>query len=307
MTPANLFISYSHTDEKFRNKLEKHLAALKNQGVLEIWHDRKIIAGQEWENEINGNLSNADIILLLISADFIASRYCYDIEMIRALERHNANEAIVIPIILRPADWHKMPFGKLQALPKDAKPVTKWQPQDEAFLSISQGIRIAVSQLRQKSQSNTTGPTLLGSSEIAVASMSNQETPAASCLEFLRLENINALWEDKPALFDASRVMTDGAGKRLGWDILTVDYSHLEKLDNILETFRDSTSKIQQEYNLEHHFLALVASGGRTAENENLAIAIQQYCEARNNSYQIRVYIGFMARNRFVDLVLTTA
>jgi hypothetical protein len=106
--------------------LEVHLKLLKRQDIIQDWHDRDISAGTEWARQISTQLETADIILLLISPDFIASDYCWDIELKRAMERHEAGEARVIPIILRQTDWAGAPFGKLQALPKDAKPVTLW-------------------------------------------------------------------------------------------------------------------------------------------------------------------------------------
>ncbi len=145
-----VFFSYSHKDQDLRDQLETHLSLLKNQGVISSWHDRKIIAGTEWAREIDAHLNTAQIILLLISADFLASTYCYDIEVKRAMERHNAGEARVIPIILRHCDWHNAPFGKLQALPTDGKPVDSriWYNKDEAFHNITQGIRKAVEDLQ---------------------------------------------------------------------------------------------------------------------------------------------------------------
>src|SRR5262249_6285750 len=118
---ATLFFSYSHRDEDLRDELETHLAALKRQGVIETWHDRRIGAGQEVDNTISEHLEDADIILLLVSPYFIASDYCYDVEMARAMERHDAKLARVIPVILHPCDWHNLPFGKLLATPKDGK------------------------------------------------------------------------------------------------------------------------------------------------------------------------------------------
>jgi hypothetical protein len=145
-----VFFSYSHKDQDLRDQLETHLSLLKNQGFISSWHDRKIIAGTEWAGEIDAHLNTAQIILLLISSDFLASTYCYGIEVTRAMERHNAGEARVIPIILRPCDWHSAPFGKLQALPTDGKPVDSrnWYNKDEAFYNVSQGIRKAVEDLQ---------------------------------------------------------------------------------------------------------------------------------------------------------------
>src|SRR5262249_20734840 len=115
-TPTSLFYSYSHKDEALRKKLETHLSLLRDQGVIRDWHDRRIEAGTECDGIINENLDRAGMILLLVSADFLASRYCRDVEVARAMERHEAGTARVIPIILRPVDWHSAPFGKLQAL-----------------------------------------------------------------------------------------------------------------------------------------------------------------------------------------------
>src|SRR5437588_11802535 len=103
---VSIFFCYAHEDEDLLNKLKRHLWPLQRQGLITIWHDRDISAGTEWEQEISEQLNTAQIVLLLISPDFIASDYCYGIEMKRALERHNRKEAHVIPVILRSIDWH---------------------------------------------------------------------------------------------------------------------------------------------------------------------------------------------------------
>ncbi|MCG8448336.1 MAG: toll/interleukin-1 receptor domain-containing protein [Pirellulales bacterium] len=141
----NVFFSYSHADEALRDELEKQLSMLKRQGVIETWHDRRIGAGEELHGAIDVHVESDDIVLLLVSPDFLASDYCYDIEMTRALERHDAGEAIVIPVILRPCDWQPAPFGKLNASPPDGKPITKWADRDEAFLEVAKAVRQAAS------------------------------------------------------------------------------------------------------------------------------------------------------------------
>jgi formylglycine-generating enzyme required for sulfatase activity len=147
---VNAFFSYAHEDEDLRNRLEEHLSILKRQGKLSTWHDRKIGAGREWAEVISQELESADIILLLISSSFLNSEYCYGVEMYRALKRHEQGDAIVIPIILRPVVWEGAPFGKLQALPSDAKPVTKWKNRDDAFKSIANGIAEAAESVLSK-------------------------------------------------------------------------------------------------------------------------------------------------------------
>lgn len=138
---VNIFFSYSHKDEELRNELEIHLAALKRQGVITTWHDRRIAAGEEFAGKISESLESANIILLLVSPYFIASDYCYEVEMKRALERHESGEAKVMPVILHPCDWHGTPFGKLLAAPTDGKPVSKFPNLHDAFLDITLAIR----------------------------------------------------------------------------------------------------------------------------------------------------------------------
>ncbi len=152
MRALRVFISYSHRDEALRESLETHLGALRREGFIETWTDRRIAPGADWAGEIDRNLESAGIVLLLVSADFIASDYCIDKEMERALQRHAAGEARVIPIIVRPVDgWRQMPFGKLQALPKDGKAITIWPNQDEAFAEVARGVRRAVEELMRPS------------------------------------------------------------------------------------------------------------------------------------------------------------
>ena len=147
---TTVFFSYSHEDEDLRDMLEKHLSALKHQGVIDTWHDRRIRAGDELNSETSDKLESASIILLLVSADFIALSYCYDVEMRRALERHHSGDARVIPVILRACDWRDTPFGKLQLLatPKDGRPVRSWRDLDEAFLDVVRTLKAAIQATR---------------------------------------------------------------------------------------------------------------------------------------------------------------
>jgi hypothetical protein len=150
--PVVLFYSYSHKDEAYREELVKHLIMLQRSGLIREWHDRKILPGEEWDEQISINLENADLILLLISSDFLASKYCYDIEAKRALERHNSGEAIVIPIILRPVSWDLTPFSKIQALPFNAQPITQWADKDSAFVSVCEGILALITSFKPESK-----------------------------------------------------------------------------------------------------------------------------------------------------------
>jgi hypothetical protein len=142
-----VFFSYAHEDEDLRNELAKHLKLLERNKVIKGWYDRDITGGKEWKGEIEKQLNAAQIILLLISSDFLGSDFCWSVELKRAMERHETGEARVIPIILREVDWHEAPFGKLQALPKNAEPVKNFADRDQAFADISRGIRRVVNEL----------------------------------------------------------------------------------------------------------------------------------------------------------------
>jgi len=172
--PLRLFIAYAREDDELRGRLEKHLSMLTRDGLIAPWHDRKIGPGNEWEGQIDQHLDTADIILLLVSADFLASDYCYDVEATRALGRHAQGSARIVPVILRPADWMHSPLAKLQALPRDGKPVANWANEDEAFLDVVEGIRKAVAEM-QKARSSMTGA---GATRSRVVSSAAPAAPA---------------------------------------------------------------------------------------------------------------------------------
>lgn len=140
----SVFFSYAHADEALRDRLDRNLTMLKRQGIIDVWHDRRLVPGEAIDTAIATELERADLILLLVSTDFLASDYCYEREMRRALERHAAGEAQVLPVILRPCDWHEAPFGHLLATPTDGKPITKFPDLDDAFLEVTKAIRAAL-------------------------------------------------------------------------------------------------------------------------------------------------------------------
>lgn len=151
---VRIFLSYAHRDEKLRNELDKHLSPLRRSALVDAWHDRRIMPGGEIDREIDQHLVSADLILLLISPDFINSDYCYCKEMRTALRRHAKGLARVIPVILRPVDWAKTPIGRLLATPKDGKPVISWHRRDEALLDVARSVRRAAEELNTAQQSS---------------------------------------------------------------------------------------------------------------------------------------------------------
>ena len=139
--PAHtLFISYAHQDEDDKDELLKHLTPLARANMIETWHDRKMKPGDKIDKEISENLLKCNVILLMISADFLNSEYCYSIEMMQAIERDHSGTAIVIPILLRHCYWQEAPFRSLLFATKDAKPVSDYRTKDEAFTEIVKGV-----------------------------------------------------------------------------------------------------------------------------------------------------------------------
>ncbi len=181
---TRVFVSYSHRDEQYRVELDKHLALLKREGMLDLWSDHCIRPSEEFDPAIAAALDASDLILLLISADFMHSDYCSTIEMTHAMDRHAAGSAIVVPIILRPCDWHSAPFGRLKALPQDGKPVTKWPTLDDAFLDIVQQLRnLLAEQARARAAA---APSRSSGSTVAPQAMPAPRMPRSSNLALPR-------------------------------------------------------------------------------------------------------------------------
>jgi hypothetical protein len=139
MSPVEIFFSYAHEDEALMDAVRRQLIVFERKGLLIKRYDREIHAGQDWQGQIDDNLRHANIILFFVSPHFIESRYIYDVEMAEALKRHKSGKATVIPVILRPCPWQEL-FGKLQAVPKDGRPITKWENEDEACLDVANRI-----------------------------------------------------------------------------------------------------------------------------------------------------------------------
>ncbi|HEU5376412.1 MAG TPA: CHAT domain-containing protein [Ktedonobacteraceae bacterium] len=145
-TPVAVFYSCSDspTDAPLLEQLERHLSSLQREGLITTWHKRQIVAGSVRQAELDRHLNTAALILLLVSSDFLASDYCYGTEMQRALQRHAAKEAHVIPILLRPCAWQNAPFANLEMLPTGAKPITQWRDRDAAWTDVVMRIRQAL-------------------------------------------------------------------------------------------------------------------------------------------------------------------
>lgn len=146
---VKLYYSYSHRDESLRNEFETHLKILERQSLIASWNDRNILPGEIWTDQVDENIETADIIVFLISADFLASGYCDGAEVRRAIQRHEEGGARVVPVILRSTNWASSPFGQLPVLPKDGQPITLWSDRDSAWNNVSNGIEALANSLRR--------------------------------------------------------------------------------------------------------------------------------------------------------------
>ena len=222
---VTVFFSYSHKDKALRDELARHLRPLKISGIITDWHDGEIVPGDEWDREIQKNLNLAQIILLLVSSDFIGSRYCQEIEISRAIERHRAGEARVIPIILRRCLWELTPFGELQALPRHGKPVTDtiaWPTRDDAFHNIAKGIQNAARSFKAQpikpiagvSKHNSDKVSSITKPPTSKAMDAESEIIESECgIGYTKLRNLLKAREWKAADNETSEVMLRAVGK----------------------------------------------------------------------------------------------
>jgi len=138
--PIKVFISYSHRDEDYKDELNKRLKPYESRNIIEVWDDRDLIAGQNWHDEINKSLKTANVILYLVSPDFMASDYINDVELSQVMDRHVRGEQVLVPIIIRPSDLSMLDISKFQASPKNAKPISSWADKDEAWMDVTKSL-----------------------------------------------------------------------------------------------------------------------------------------------------------------------
>lgn len=175
-----VFLSYSHADEALRSKLETHLAMLRRSGEIEVWHDRKLVVGDRLDDEIAAYLETADLIVFLVSADFLASYYCYEREMNRALERVKECSARIAPIVIRACDWKNTPFSQYVLSPTDAKPLVEHADLDSALLSVVNELRRAIDKIKAARQ--LSGIEVKGMPATDLRSEDDVESPRSSNL-----------------------------------------------------------------------------------------------------------------------------
>ena len=306
----SVFVSYSHKDDAFQAQLQVSLSMLKRQGIIDVWHDRRIVAGDDVDVTISDALEEARVILLLVSPDFLASDYCYDREMKRAMERHEAGEARVIPVIVRPCDWHGAPFGKLLAAPTDGKPISTWPNVDEAYLDVVKAVRVAVDVVNSPEPGAKDGETLSASS-VSDTGPAGAGGPRSSNLRVRRqfteadkdmflddtFEYIARFFENSLAELDKRNPDIKTAYKRIDAHrfeaVIYRDGDAMSRCRIFLGGFGGRGSDSIMYSNADHDF------GGGNSYNESLSIDVGEQLLG------LKPMTGGLRRGEFQDRVLT--
>ncbi len=274
MKSIEVFISYHEKDEELRQELEKHLGTLLREKVITSWHQREIIAGEEFQDEINQHLKRAGLILLLMSPDFIASDYHWTVEVTRALEQNAAGKARAIPVLLRYADWENPPIDKLSPLPSNRKPIKGWTDQDEAFLEVVKGIRKEVAQL--VANSNYSPPK---------ESSANQELEKRQDRVTNLINEANRLFQERKfeeAAFKYKAALRLDPNSVLAQNILVFVLYKLGKLEEAIAIY-------QKSMHLNPNFATAHYNLGKVLFNKlEEAIATYQTTIAGRHSYKIQ-------------------
>ncbi|MGH3449661.1 MAG: TIR domain-containing protein [Haloechinothrix sp.] len=138
--PLKLFLSYAHEDRDLVTELRKHLAPLRHEQIVADWYDREVMAGQDWDREIRAQLESSDLVIVVVSADFVASDYAYGRELALALRLHDQGRLRLLPVIGRNCKWQNLPLARLQVLPEGAVPISSWDQRDDALVSVVVGV-----------------------------------------------------------------------------------------------------------------------------------------------------------------------
>jgi tetratricopeptide (TPR) repeat protein len=316
-----VFYSYANKDQALRDELEKHLGNLMRQDILTSWSNCNINAGEEWKKVINANLEGADIILLLISSDFISSNYCYSVELEKALAKQRAHEADVLPILLRHVDWKGSLFSHLPVLPSNAKPVNAWSDPDEAFVEVVNGIaQVAKKRAGQKYVQRANE--LLSKQEPEKALISCEQAiqidPTASAAFFLKgdilFDCLKRYGESLMAFRQGSTLEPTNISYLIKTGDILTDKSYKIKIDDkLLDSYdrdREACSVYQQARDLEPENVSyLIKIGDLHLKHYRGEEALSVYLRASkldpdNAAYHTKIGTALTQEKRFEEALV---
>ena len=282
-----IFCSYSREDLKYRENLGKHLHSLTRQKPIKFWHDFQIVAGTDWNAQIRSHLETADIILLLISADFTSSDYCYCEEMYRAMRRHNLGDACVIPIVVRPVRLEGLPFTQLQCLPRYAQPVSRWEDQDEAWVNIVDEINNVIKNLNEeRKQKNFSAKT--GNKD---ALKQDARDTSHSFALLMDAENTTIHPKEENNKVAMPLIVTerniDARAQRLKHIARQLNVTR-EEIDAAIEETEKWLKEHEDNTNIRQTYLTLIEKRGTSEQVQQVLEAIERWLEAYEDNTNIR-------------------
>jgi len=266
MEAIKIFYSYSSNDKTLREELHKHLASFRYRGICQDWYDGEIRAGDEWHEEIKERLASADFILLLISSDFLNTAYIRTHELEVAMQRHQAKEARVIPIMLRPCDFTGEVFSKLAGLPTKMKAVTTWVNQDEAWTDVVRGLRREFEAYR-----NEAGKTAPVSAQTFTGSRTEEVTTAESQTP-VPVDSLSVALEKNRELAETSTKAFQGLSQLMGnpkiMSFVAEQQEQLISADQALQTLVDYKNVHDLLHDLQFKCYNYVLQEGRKLEDQ---------------------------------------
>ena len=266
MEPVKIFYSYAHKDKTLRAELGKHLATCRTRRVCEDWYDGDISPGDDWDSSIKEKLRTADFILLLISADFLNSKYIASVEIQEAMQRHQAAQARVIPILLRHCDFSGSVFSSIQALPSGAKPVAAWPDQDEAWTDVVSGLKAAFEKFRRPANGSAPPP------ERAIAFPASGEPPQVAPPAEVAGAALNVAQEENRLLAATSTEAFRGLRQLMANPkikaFVTAEESKLMGADEALQVLIDYKNVHDRLHDLQFKSYNYVFQEGRKLEDQ---------------------------------------
>ena len=310
----------AYKDQKLLDELVKHLSSLKKQGRIFYWYGRMIGPGKETIHEIDYHLDTADIILLMVSPDFISSDYC-DNQVKRALERQRVGAVIIVPIILRPSNWKDTLFGMLQPLPAQGKPITTWSNRDEALLDVTSGIRQIIDELaaptsiiehqpsEEKQVIDESHPVRFPHVTLIDASLDSQDSPYEQSMENekKKIRLINNPVEQKNEQLDIERVIEQDHiyYHSYKYRFPTIDFKFVNTGNataflwkftiNVLQSEIDTKPTFSLRMQIEGNELEIIATNNGWGEAQNCSSYIDEPILNRLFSEADRRFIGTIA------------
>ncbi len=303
--PVSVFYSYAHEDGSLRDELEGHLKILERRGLVQGWHDRKIVSGRNWSAEIDRNLLEAELVLFLVSSDFVNSDYIIGRELKTTMDRHARGDCSVAWIKLREVDLQSddvthLPFLALQGLPTDLRPVMSWPNRDEAWTDVARGLRRTITEIRAGRAArpgavrSRTG--LDAEGDARGQELLNRVTDAfANYLESANRQKGGPPFESARTRIQAQRLIDETAQRRVLWvdDLPDNNRDESAALNHLqIEVLAARSTEEALKRLAEEEFDLVISDWNRTGEAPDAGLTLLHRMRASNHRQPIIFYHG---------------